>query len=64
MSMVETIKNPNVLRKQEEQLHWVNGLLTSAQMRRWYGKITIEIKNGMIDMVRSEETLKPPKYDG
>ena len=50
MSMVETIKNPNVLRKQEEQLHWVNGLLTSAQMRRWYGKITIEIKNGMIDI--------------
>ena len=53
-------RNPDVLRKQEEEVHWVKGLLVSAQKRRWYGKITIEIKAGMIDLVRSEETLKPP----
>ena len=55
------IKNPDVLRKQEEELRWIQGLLVSAQKRRWFGKITIEIKAGMIDLVRSEETLKPPR---
>lgn len=54
-------RNPDVLRKQKNQLQWIQGLLVSAQKRRWYGKITIEIKQGMIDLVRSEETLKPPE---
>jgi len=58
---METIKNPKVLQKQEEELNWTNGLLVSAQKRRWYGKMTIEFKNGMIDIIRNEETLKPPK---
>jgi hypothetical protein len=39
----------------------VEGLLVSAQNRKWYGKITITIKNGMIDVVGSEETFKPPE---
>jgi len=52
--------NPKVLRQQEEERRWINGMLVSAQKRRWYGKMTIEIKAGMIDIVRNEETLKPP----
>jgi len=52
--------NPEVQKKQESQLQWVNGLLVSAQKRSWFGKITIEIKRGMVDVVRSEESLKPP----
>lgn len=46
---------------QDEQLRWLNSLLTSAQKRRWYGKITIDIKCGRIDLVKSEESLKPPR---
>ncbi len=46
--------------KQVTQRKWVEGLLVSAQNRKWYGTITIEIKSGYIDLVRSEETLKPP----
>jgi len=46
--------------RQSTQLQWVNGLLVSAQKRHWFGKITIEIKRGLIDVVRSEESLKPP----
>ena len=46
--------------EQDSQRQWVEGLLVSAQRRGWYGKITIEIKRGMIDLVRSEETMKPP----
>jgi len=61
MTTINPSKNPNILRKQEEQLHWIKGLLVSSQKRRWFGKITIEIKRGMIDLVRSEETLKPPE---
>ena len=54
-------KNPNVERKQQTQRNWVDGLLVSAQNRNWFGKITIEIKKGMIDLVKSEESLKPPE---
>jgi len=57
---MDKIKNPNVLRKQEEELQWVTANLVSAQKRGWFGKITVEFKNGMIDIVRSEETMKPP----
>ena len=46
--------------KQATQRKWVEGLLVSAQNRSWYGKITIEIKRGFVDIVRSEETMKPP----
>lgn len=46
--------------KQNTQRQWVNGLLVSAQKRNWYGNLTIEIKRGFIDIVRSEETMKPP----
>jgi hypothetical protein len=53
-------KNPSLLRKQEGEVQWIKGMLVSAQKRGWFGKITIEIKKGMIDLVRSEETLKPP----
>lgn len=53
-------KNLSILKKQKKQLEWVKGLLMQAQGRKWFGTITIEIKNGMIDLVRNEETLKPP----
>lgn len=46
---------------QLEQLRWVTAQLISAQKREWYGKMTIEFKNGMVDIIRNEETLKPPK---
>ncbi len=48
-------------RRQRDDRQWVNGLLTSAQKRGWYGKITIEIRKGDISLVKSEESLKPPR---
>jgi hypothetical protein len=54
-------KNPALEKKQKTHRQWVEGLLVSAQNRKWYGKITITIKNGMIDVVGSEETFKPPE---
>lgn len=45
---------------QATQRKWVEGLLVSAQNRGWYGTISIKIKKGMIDVVLSEESLKPP----
>jgi len=57
------LKDVKTVRKQANQRQWVEGLLVSAQKREWFGKITIEIKRGLIDMVRSEETLKPPSCD-
>ena len=53
--------NLNLVTKQQTQFQWIKGHLTSAQNRKWYGKITIEIKKGLIDLVRLEETLKPPQ---
>ncbi|MHA1344966.1 MAG: hypothetical protein ACTSO3_01065 [Candidatus Heimdallarchaeaceae archaeon] len=55
------IKNPEILKRQEFQLQWIQGLLVSAQKRRWYGKITMEIKNGMVHEVTNIETLRPPE---
>lgn len=58
-------KNREVEKKKEEQRLWLlehlNGLLTSADKRDWFGKISIDIKRGMIDMVRVEKTVKPPE---
>jgi len=50
----------NVEQRQLSQRQWVNGLLVTAQKRDWFGTITIEIKRGMIDKIRKEESLKPP----
>lgn len=57
--MPETM-NPRVVNRQLTQRKWVEGLLVSAQNRQWFGRITIEIKRGMIHLVSQEETLKPP----
>jgi len=48
------------LKRHQAQRKWVEGLLVSAQQREWYGIISIKIKRGMIDVVLSEESLKPP----
>jgi len=58
---MDSIKNPAVLRQQEEDRNWIEGLLVSAQKRRWFGTMTIEVKNGLVSLIRNEETLKPPK---
>ena len=47
-------------KKQLSERKWIEGVLTNAQSRRWYGTIKIELKKGLIDLVYLEETLKPP----
>ena len=54
------IENPQVRKKQKFERQWVEGLLVSAQKRKWYGNITIKLKRGMIDVVESLDSQKPP----
>ena len=59
--VMERPVNPRTEKKQRDHRQWIEGLLVSAQKRGWFGTITVEIKKGMINLVRSEETLKPPQ---
>ena len=51
----------NKIQEQKQHRLWIEGLLVSALNRKWFGKITVEIKRGEIFLVHSEESLKPPK---
>jgi hypothetical protein len=55
-----TIKNPDTLRKQENELDWLVNILKSVQKRGWYGTVAINFKRGMIDLLEKNETVKPP----
>lgn len=48
----------NKVMQQQEERRRVEALLVSAQQGRWFGTITIQFKEGVIDLVRREETLK------
>lgn len=52
---------PSQQPKHRNHRQWIEGLLVSAQDREWFGTITIEVKRGTINLVRSEQTLKPPQ---
>lgn len=56
-----TQKRDDLIQRQEMHLQWVQSLLTSAQNRDWFGTITIEVKRGVIDLVKTEQTFKPPE---
>lgn len=59
MTETELIRNPKLLIRREKERKWVEELLIKAQDKRWYGNITIQIKNGMIDIVKCGQTFKP-----
>ena len=42
---------------------WIETLLKSLRDAKFFGKITIEMKEGMIVLIRREETIKPPVGD-
>lgn len=46
--------------KNEEQLRWLIHLLQQAQMRHYYGRLIISMKDGVIRNVVKEESLHPP----
>ena len=48
-------------RKLEEQRRWIEQLVSSAQMREFYGKIVISFEAGKVQRVVKEESLKPPE---
>jgi hypothetical protein len=52
--------NPKQDRRHEEQRRWLEALIRSAQLREWYGTITVELKRGEVVQASSTETLKPP----
>lgn len=39
---------------------WVLQIIKHLHTEKFYGKITFEFKNGMVCLVRKEETVKPP----
>ena len=49
-----------VKRKQEEQFAWLQKMVTDAQLRGWYGVITIKMEQGMIRQVQTSESHIPP----
>ena len=54
--------NPRLsqLLKQQSERQWIEGLRVSAQERQWFGIISIEVKRGMVHLVKAAQTLKPP----
>ena len=48
-------------KQKREEREWVESFLQSAQQDEWFGRIIVEFKRGQIDILRHEETFKPPK---
>lgn len=44
--------------RQRDDITWIEAILESAQRRDWYGAISIQVRNGIIDLVECKETLK------
>lgn len=45
----------------KETPKWFLGILKDLIKHNFYGKIIVEFQDGVISLVRKEETLKPPK---
>jgi len=43
---------------------WFNDILKQLQEEHFYGKLVLEMKDGLVSLVRREETLKPPPSSG
>jgi hypothetical protein len=46
--------------KHESDKNWLVGLLSQAQLRRYYGRLILVLEDGVIRRVVKEESLKPP----
>ena len=59
------IKNAfSVLEKQKSEINQIEAIIKTVQHRKFYGKITLEFKNGMIDLITKAETIKPSHVTG
>jgi hypothetical protein len=54
------LTNPR-LDQEEQQRRWVEQLLSQAQARRFYGRITLILEDGTVRRATKEESLKPPE---
>jgi hypothetical protein len=45
----------------EKIIHWLAPILRGLIDSRFYGKVTLEFKDGKIVLIRREETIMPPK---
>ena len=43
------------------QRDWTAQLVVDAQRKKWYGKITVVMEEGVIRRVVKEESIKPPQ---
>lgn len=50
--------------QQEEDRAWLLTLLSSAQAKGWFGKITIVFEGGRIRRGHAEQSLLPPSAGG
>ena len=53
-------------KRQEKMDHdraWLDGMIAQAQMRRFYGRLTVMVEDGVIHRVLKEESMIPPKKE-
>jgi len=43
-----------------KQKDWVSHLVAEAQNKKWYGKLTLIMEDGVLRRVVKEESIKPP----
>lgn len=49
--------------KRQSNLIWIGKLVSEAQAKEFYGKLTIHFEKGSVTRVINEQSLKPPKDD-
>ena len=59
-----TQTNKELSSKKKSEINQVSAIIKTAQHMKFYGKITLEFKNGLIDLIRKEETIKPHAITG
>lgn len=47
-------------RKQKAQMIWIESMLATVQVKRWYGSLILKVEDGMIRRVVKEESIMPP----
>lgn len=56
-----TSRSPEQNRQDEMDRDWVLGLMSSVQLRAFFGSLTLKFEGGVLKRVVKEESLVPPK---
>ena len=55
-----TERERNALEKRRQQAAWLSSLISNCQETRFYGKLVVDISDGIILTVKQEQSLRPP----